>query len=140
MYKIGVWIVEGLLNGIKDGAPAVYNFIKDIAIKIYNGLKDIELPDIDFSGALTFAKGVFDKSVEKLKSGGELLLDGISWVINSVQNYLDENGIDLGNIFAGGGIAGFLLVANKFAKYCRQSYRSNRRNQRYFIQYWRSYR
>lgn len=96
MAEIGVFIIRGLLNGLKDKFIAVIDWLKTLPEKFKDGfLKVVDAIKQPFSHITNWFKDTFSKAWEAVKNvfstGGKIfdgIKDGISSVFKNVVNSL----------------------------------------------------
>ena len=111
--NIPQYIIQGLANGIKNGASAVWDACVYLATSLVNKIKDIL--GIESPSKVMMAIGGF--IIAGLVSG---IFDGIPLIGESLAGVKDKiietiGKIDWGAIFSMGTIGGALLVSNKIA-------------------------
>ena len=112
-YKAGKNILQGLINGLKNGAQNVWDFIVNIAEQLIEKFKNVL--GIHSPSKVFFAIGGFIISglllgiTNAFPKVGETIKEKFTGIIEFLK------GIDWGAIFSGGAIAGSLLIGNKMA-------------------------
>lgn len=112
-YKAGKNILEGLINGLKNGAQNVWDFIVNIAEQLIEKFKNVL--GIHSPSKVFFAIGGFIISglllgiTNAFPKVGETIKEKFNGIIEFLK------GIDWGAIFSGGAIVGSLLIGNKMA-------------------------
>ena len=112
-YKAGKNILQGLINGLKNGAQNVWDFIVNIAEQLIEKFKNVL--GIHSPSKVFFAIGGFIISglllgiTNAFPKVGETIKEKFTGIIEFLK------GIDWGSIFTGGVILGTLWVGNKMS-------------------------
>jgi nucleoid-associated protein YgaU len=112
-YKAGKNILQGLINGLKNGAQNVWDFIVNIAEQLIEKFKNVL--GIHSPSKVFFAIGGFIISglllgiTNAFPKVGETIKEKFNGIIEFLK------GIDWGSIFTGGVILGTLWVGNKMS-------------------------
>lgn len=112
-YKTGKNILQGLINGLKNGAQnvweAIVNIGKTIVEKI-KGVLGIHSPSTVF---FEIGSNIIQGLVNGIQNGASKVWEAIKTVASKCVEFLKN--VDWGAVFSGGAIVGTLVIANKLA-------------------------
>ena len=113
-YEVGKNIVEGLINGIKDGSVSISNILIDIGLKILNAIKNvlgIHSPSIKM---YEVGKNVILGLVNGIKEFAPKVIDTIKEVASNVLDFIKN--IKFEHVLAAGMLVGFIKIGKKVEK------------------------